>query len=185
MTPDPLSSPAARPEESEGPRLPSTHLSATVYLLRTMQQHHVQLSGMADNKANIMIGVSALIFSGLVTVAQRGPLTLPLQILGLGAMLAACAAVLAVMPKVRGPAPGSPGYNPLFFGCFMQKDAEGFLQDLRGILAAEDRIFASMAMDAYGIGAVLYRKKYLWLSRSYTIFLVSLLAAFATAVITG
>jgi hypothetical protein len=148
-----------------------------------MQQHHVHLSAMADNKANIMIGVSALIFSGLVAVAQNGALSLPLQILGAGTLLAACAAVLAVMPKVKGPPPGSPAYNPLFFGCFGQGSAEQYLDDLQDIFVHEDTVFAAMAMDVYGIGTVLYRKKYKWLSRAYQIFLVSMVASFVAAVI--
>jgi len=158
------------------------HSSAAVYLLRTMQQHHVHLSAMADNKANIMIGVSALIFSGLVTVAQRETLGLPLQILGVGTLLAACAAVIAVLPKVQGPPPDSPHYNPLFFGCFMQRSPEEWVHELEGILTTESGIYSAMALDVYGIGSVLYRKKYRWLVRSYQLFLISLVAAFVVAV---
>jgi hypothetical protein len=170
-------------ERTDVPRLAPPHSSAAIYLLRTMQQHHVQLSAIADNKANIMVGVTALIFTGLVTVAQSGALTLPLQILGAGTLLAACAAVLAVMPKVKGPVRESPHYNPLFFGCFMQGTADEYIEDLQGILASESGVYTAMAMDIYGIGSVLYQKKYRWLMRSYQIFLVSLVAAFVAAVL--
>jgi hypothetical protein len=39
-----------------------------------------------------------------------------------------------------------------------------------------------MAMDIYGMGSVLYRKKYRFLSYSYRIFLGGLFAAFAAVI---
>jgi hypothetical protein len=70
-------------------------------LLRTMQQHHVQLSTMADTKANIIITMSSIVLT-LVLGRLDDPLlrTASLTLAGF-TLLALLLAVLAVLPKYR------------------------------------------------------------------------------------
>lgn len=162
-----------------------SHSGAGIYLLRTVQQHHVHLSSMADTKANILIGASAVIFSLLVGQLQKEGFSLPLVVLLVFTLLAATAAILAVMPKVKGPPPGSPAFNPLFFGCFCQLEAEEYCREMEQVLRSDSSVYTAMAMDIYGLGTVLYRKKYRYLSYSYRIFLAGLFLAFLTGVFTA
>jgi hypothetical protein len=90
------------------------------------------------------------------------------------------------MPKVKGPPPGSPQFNPLFFGCFAQLAPKEFAHEMEKVLDSDSSIYTAMAMDIYGMGAVMYRKKYRYPSYSYRIFLAGLFAAFiAVSVTTG
>lgn len=160
------------------------HSSAAVYLLRTVQQHHVHLSSMADNKANILIGATAVIFSLLVEHLHSRGFSLPVVVLLVFSLLAAAAAIMAVMPKVKGPSHGSQAYNPLFFGCFCQRTPEEYCKDMEKILSTDSSIYTAMSLDIYGLGTVLYRKKYRNLAYSYRILLAGLVAAFLTGIFT-
>lgn len=158
--------------------------NGAVYLLRTVAQTHVHLSSMADTKANILIGACALMFSLLIGRIQTDGYSLPLAVLLVSTLLAATMAILAVMPKAKGPPPGSPHFNPLFFGCFSQLDPHRFAREMEKVLATDSSIYTAMAMDIYGMGGVLYRKKYRFLSYSYAIFLAGLVLAFASLLLT-
>ncbi len=166
-------------------RINIDHSSAAVYLLRTAQQHHVHLSSMADNKANIMIGVSALIFSMLIGYIQKEGLGLPTGILAVSTLMAATTAIMAVLPSSKGQAPGNPGFNPLFFGCFSQLTPEEFCREMEKVLRDDPSVYTALAMDMYGIGHVLYRKKYRYLAFSYRIFLGGLFLAFLAGLFTN
>ncbi|HEY1170174.1 MAG TPA: Pycsar system effector family protein [Verrucomicrobiae bacterium] len=155
-----------------------------IHLLRTAQQHHVSLSAMADQKANIMIGVSALIFSMLLGYTQKEGLTLPVLILFVSTFAAAITSIMAVMPAVKTTDRVQSGVNPLFFGSFSEKSPEEYCAEMEKILKSDDSIYTAMAMDMYYLGGVLYRKKYKYLAYSYRIFLVGLVLAFVTGLFT-
>ena len=166
-------------------RINIAHSSGAVYLLRTAQQHHVHLSSMADTKANIMIGVSALIFSMLIGYTHQEGFGLPTGILAVSTLMAATTAIMAVMPATKGPAPGTKGFNPLFFGCFSQLTPEEYCREMEKVLRDDPSVYTALAMDMYGIGNVLYRKKYRYLAYSYRIFLGGLFLTFLTGALTN
>jgi len=176
---------ADNPPSFDPQRINIAHSSGAVYLLRTAQQHHVHLSSMADNKANIMIGVSALIFSMLIGYTQQEGFGLPTGILAVSTLMAATTAIMAVMPATKGPSPGTPGFNPLFFGCFSQLTPEEYCREMEKVLRDDPSVYTALAMDMYGIGNVLYRKKYRYLAYSYRIFLGGLFLTFLTGAITN
>jgi hypothetical protein len=178
----PRSQPAANGEEPLVIRV--GHSGAAVYLLRTVQQHHVHLSSMADTKANILIGASAVIFSLLIGFLQKDGFSLPAVVMLLFTLAAATTAIMAVTPSVKGPPPGSRVFNPLFFGCFSQLTPDEYCRKMEQVLNNDSNIYTSMAMDIYALGGVLYRKKYRYLTYSYRIFLSGLIAAFVSALLT-
>lgn len=168
-------------KDSTPPTIAGSRGSGAVYLLRTVAQSHVHLSSMADTKANILIGACAVIFSLLIGRLQSDGYSLPVVLLLASTLMSAATAILAVMPKVKGPPPGNPQFNPLFFGCFSQLDPWQFAREMEKVLESDSSIYTAMAMDIYGMGAVLYRKKYRYLSYSYRIFLAGMCAAFIAA----
>jgi hypothetical protein len=173
---------APRRNGQGAPSVSGNRGNGAIYLLRTVEQSHVHLSSMADTKANILVGASAVIFSLLIGHMQREGFSLPVAILLVSTLMSATMAILAVMPKVKGPPPGSPLFNPLFFGCFCQLDPRRYCEEMDRVLQNESSIYTAMAMDIYGMGSVLYRKKYRFLSYSYRIFLGGLFAAFAAVI---
>jgi hypothetical protein len=106
---------AAVPERSSGD-----------HLLRLLQQHHVQLSTMADTKANIIITVSSIVLTLVLGRVTDPSLRVGLMVLGAFTLMALLLAILAVLPKYRGSikvgGPLPPGFNVLFFGHFAGLD---------------------------------------------------------------
>ena len=99
-----------------------------VYALRTTQQQHVQLSMMADHKANMLIGATFIVFTLAIGQSQSGNMSLPLLILAIAAFASAGLAAIAVMPSFS-PRRGGPT-NMLFFGGFSSLSEEEFVDRL-------------------------------------------------------
>jgi hypothetical protein len=146
-----------------------------VHLVRTVQQSHVQLSAMADQKASILMGATFVIFTITIGQARGGHAPLPLLILGAAAFFSAAFAVLAILPATRAPDAG----NLLFFGSFTQLDEAEFIERVLDRLQSDDRVYRTMLHDLYQNGCVLQRKKYRLLGIAYRIFLAGLTASFA------
>jgi len=152
------------------------------HLMRTAQLAQLQLSAMADAKANILMGASFVIFAITIGQARRGTPPLPMLILGGAAFLAAIFAVLAVLPMTRSKrTSGRP--NLLFFGTFSQMEEEAFIDEVTARLRTEDSIYRTMARDIHQAGTVLATKKYRMLGLAYRIFLAGLVASCAAFVI--
>lgn len=157
-------------------------------LLRTMQMHHVQLSAMADTKANIIITMSSIVLT-LVLGRLNDPLlrTASLTLAGF-TLLALLLAVLAVLPKYR---PLKlvddripPQFNLLFFGHFAELPRERFLAEIAGALKADGSVYETMARDTYALGWYLAHHKYRYLRLSYIFFLGGFILACVVQVIT-
>ena len=145
-------------------------------VLRTAQQHHVQMSMMADTKANIIITVSSIVLTmalGRSRDELHGPSALVLAVF---TMLALILAILAVLPKFKAlkvrdqtlPAE----FNILFFGHFAQIPRERFLDEVAGRMKADGSAYQLMANDLYSLGHYLAHYKYPYLRWAY-IFLLS------------
>lgn len=145
-------------------------------LLRTMQQHHVQLSVMADTKANILITVSSIVLT-LVLGKMNDPGLRAAMLTLAGFVLAALLlAIIAVLPKYRPLrlAPGAPlpaNFNLLFFGHFAELPRDRFLGEMADALQPDGSVYSSMARDVYAIGYYLAHYKYRFLRLSYLFFL--------------
>lgn len=157
--------------------------SAAIYMLRTAQQHHVQLSAMADQKASILIGASLVVITMLLGQIQSHGSSAPMIVMGIFTFLAALSALFAVTPSLRRPLP-SDGANWLFFGAFAQVPAEEYKERILNTLATDQQIYEAMIRDIYQMGQVLHRKKYRFLSYSYRIFIIGLLLTFAITLLT-
>lgn len=146
------------------------------YMMRTAQQHHVQISVMADTKANIMITVSSIILT--LSLAQLDDSRMRAALLTLCGftLISLLLAILAILPKfgkveLEGEAL-PPGFNLLFFGHFTAMDRDRFLDQLAHVLEKDERIYEALARDVYSIGVYLDRWKYRYLRWSY-LFLLS------------
>ncbi|KFN43356.1 Pycsar system effector family protein [Arenimonas oryziterrae] len=145
-------------------------------MLRTMQQHHVQLSVMADTKANILITVSSIVLT--MVLGKLGDPDLRAAMLTLAGFIltALLLAVIAVLPKYRplrmnpdDPLPSQ--FNLMFFGHFAELSRERFLGEIADALKADGSVYETMARDVYAIGYYLAHYKYRFLRLSYLFFL--------------
>lgn len=157
--------------------------SAAIYMLRTAQQHHVQLSAMADQKASILIGASLVVITMLLGQIQSHGLSAPMIVMGIFTFLAALSALFAVTPSLRKPRQ-SDDINWLFFGAFAQVSADDYRNRILDILATDQQVYEALIRDIYQMGGVLHSKKYRFLSYSYRLFIVGLLLTFAITLLT-
>lgn len=152
-----------------------------VYALRTAQQHHVQLSMMADHKANMLIGATFIVFTLAIGQSRTGELSVPLMILAIAAFASAGLAAIAVMPSFT-PRKTGPT-NMLFFGGFNSLSEEEFVERLLNEeLESQESVYRAMLRDIYQMGIVLGRKKFRFLGWAYRVFLIGLTLTFITYV---
>ena len=152
-------------------------------MFRTNYRTHLDLSNLADNKANIMISINGIIMSILLAsvapqIAYNRILLLPMAVLLVFCLLSLVYAVLAARPRVTrrettleevraGKA------NILFFGNFISLDEEDFVQGMEELVKDPGRTYGNMTRDIYGLGSVL-ETKYRLLRTSYTLFMFGL-----------
>jgi hypothetical protein len=149
-----------------------------------MQAHHVSLSAMADQKANILIGVNSVIFA--LVVREGSAMTPPMLVLAASSGLAAILCMLAVVPAFGSKKPDAAIAPPniLFFGAFTNMTEAAFVAALDDINCDDAKIRRAMARDVYQLGYVLKHKKYRYLSLAYRVFMAGLVLTFAVYVIT-
>ena len=155
-------------------------------MFRLTSRNHMELSGMADSKANIMISVNAIIISVILSLLLRTledmpHLLFPTLILLAVNITTIIFAVLATRPNL------TKGYftrddihakkvNLLFFGNFHKVGLEDFDWGMKEMMKDRDYLYSSMIRDIYFLGKVLGRK-YKLLRISYSVFMFGLLAA--------
>ncbi|MFK7951681.1 MAG: Pycsar system effector family protein [Ekhidna sp.] len=170
-------------EELKGKLKSAKELSPTrgiETMFRTTSKNHMELSSIADNKANIMISINSIILSVLVSVLIRKleeypHLTIPGIALSIVCLVTIVFAVLATRPNItKGKFEHkdilAKKTNLLFFGNFHRMSLKDYQWGMKEMLQDADYLYGSMIKDIYFLGAVL-GKKYRLLRFSYTIFM--------------
>lgn len=152
-------------------------------MFRTSYRTHVELSGIADNKSNIMISINGIIIS--ILLASISPkidsnpwLLIPTSVLLITCLASLIYAVLAARPRVSKEKVTlkdvrANNKNILFFGNFYTLNREDYVTAMEELMLDEEKIYDSMARDLHGLGTVLAKKFHL-LRFSYNIFMVGL-----------
>ena len=150
-------------------------------LFRIVFRNHMDLSSIADTKANIMISVNSILLSVLVTVLFRNlddypNLWIPSTILTTVCLLAIVFAVLATLPRVtHGSYKQGDEHQKraklLFFGNFHDMPLPEFLSGMQGTIQDDTLVYDSLSRDLHFLGKVLHRK-YTMLRRSYLVFVI-------------
>ena len=165
-------------------------------MFRTTSHNHLELSAIADNKANIMISINAIIISILVSVLFRKfeefpNLVVPTILLTVVCLLTTVFAILATRPNVtegkfkKEDILNKKTTNLLFFGNFHSMSLEDYEWGIKEIMKDSNYLYSNMIRDIYFLGKVLGRK-YKLLRISYTIFMfgfVISILAFAIAIL--
>lgn len=154
--------------------------TAASYLLRTTQQHHVHLSAMADQKANIMIASTSILLTFAFANFKQANLFWGFLALFIFAFVALVLAILAVAPnfaaKKADDVPAGPR-NPLFFGHFTEMSLQEFEDEIAQMLESDEKTYRAQVADIYGLGMSIRDGKYRYLSWSYRVFLSGIVAA--------
>lgn len=166
-------------------------------MFRVVPKNHLDLSSLADQKANIMISTNAIIisivFGLLLSKLDTHPfLTIPTVILLAVCLTAMIFAILATRPTItRGTFTREDieqkRANLLFFGNFYNSRLEDFEWGMKEMMNDREYLYGSMIRDLYYLGRVL-GKKYRMLRICYTIFMYGLVVsvlAFLIALLTA
>ncbi|MEM6321280.1 MAG: Pycsar system effector family protein [Bacteroidota bacterium] len=161
---------------------------------RTNYRNHINLSAIADNKANIMISVNAILLSVMISLlsyrnmAETKPMILMAVIVffitGLTSLIFA---VLSARPKVTAlnqkiQDKVATQKNIIFFGNFVHLSLEQYEEAMDNVFRDGELMYGNMVRDLYHLGKVL-DKKYRYLTTSYNIFMVGFVATSVTLLI--
>jgi len=155
-------------------------------MYRTTYRTHVNLSSIADNKANIMLSINAIVISITLSVltpgfAENPKLIFPTLVLLAVCLLAVIFATLSTRPKIT---EGkftkedikAKRSNLLFFGNFYNMKIDDFHWGMMEMIKDPEFLYSSMTRDLYYLGVVL-AKKYRYLRICYGIFMYGLIVA--------
>ena len=152
-------------------------------LFRSAYRVQMDLTGLADNKANMMISINGLIIS--IIIAAVAPkldanpwLLIPTTTFLLGTLVSIVYAILAARPRVSSvpitleDLEHSDG-NILFFGDFANLSQDDFTAGMIDLIQDKSVVYETMIRNLYGLGSVL-KKKFALLKVAYTAFMIAL-----------
>ncbi len=138
-------------------------------LFRNIYRVHVEVSAMADNKANFLISVNSIILI-LAAAHAKEIVTDELLLIPAAIIIGSCIgsmvyAVLVARPRVtcaqkedekdeqclKNP-------NFLFFGGFTKMPKDDYVEGMTNLVLNGEKIYPSMMADIYDMGKVLQRK---------------------------
>lgn len=146
-----------------------------IYLLRTVHQHHVALSALADQKASFLLGGTIVILGFIATASQQA--SLPIHFIGLaiGSLIALLFCCAALTPRIHHHDPKAPGFNFLFCSHFISLDEADFIQRMKQVASSNESICESLSRDIYQMGRIIVRRKLRALQFAYAAFVFGII----------
>lgn len=165
-------------------------------MYRATYRNHINLSSIADQKANMMISINTIIMSVIIALVGSGftftgrsfveniRFTVPVLVLLVGALLSVVFAILSARPEVTSKTVDKEKIKKkqssvLFFGNFTNMPLPEFIDNLKEFRKNQGLLYDNMTVDLYFLGIVLTRK-YKLLRHSYNIFMGGLIVAVVT-----
>jgi hypothetical protein len=153
----------------------------TETLFRSLMSNHIQLSTLADRKANLMISVNAIVLSVVATLLLKELRLMPVLIWPTVVLMVVCLititfAVLATKPSLGKPKTDADQLDLLFFGDYTNLSDAEYQLAMKTLLQDETRLHESLIANIYAQGATL-KRKYERLQTAYTLFMYGFPAA--------
>lgn len=167
----------------------------TQTMFRTTSNNHIELSSMADNKANLLITVNSIILSAGLgfllprIMAEGGEIYLiPSVVLMVTCLVTITLAILATRPSINSGRFTEEDIrnkktNLLFFGNFHKMSLQDYQWGMSQMLRDKEYLYNTMTMDIYFLGVVLARK-YRLLRIAYTVFMIGIILVVIASVVT-
>jgi predicted metal-dependent HD superfamily phosphohydrolase len=167
--------------KSEKEKMPGRGVES---MLRLTARNQINLSSIADNKANILISINSIVLTVLVSIgigkiSDYPVITFPAIVFIITCLSTIIFAILSTRPKI------SSGkftkedihkrnVNLLFFGNFYNMELEEYEWAVKEMMSDSDYLYSSMIRDQYSLGKVI-SQKYKLLRIAYTIFMIGLI----------
>jgi hypothetical protein len=160
---------------------PATHLD---HMIRQTRAHHVSLSLMADNKAHMMLTISALLVPLSIRFLYDPRTHLAAMTMVAFSILTVLLAAYAAMPKMPIPKNNhdvddmtAPSFNILFFGTFARMTFAEYEQAMGQVMKDHNTAYAVQLKEIYEIGRYLAQKKYRYVRYSFYSFLAGVISS--------
>ncbi|CAN5782941.1 hypothetical protein BH20VER1_BH20VER1_05180 [soil metagenome] len=151
------------------------------HMLRQTRIHHVQLSMMADVKANGLMMIAAIMLTFSAPFIVREQFRYAVIALIVFCLLTIVLATLAVMParfsRRKEPAPANrsaPTFNILFFGNFAAMNYHQYEAAMEEVLNDPSKTYEVQVREIHTLGLYLAEKKYRYLRWAYLAFVSGL-----------
>ncbi len=154
------------------------------HMIRQTRNHHVQLSSMADSKANMLMTTASVVLTLCVPYAMDSTLKFAAITLMVFCFITIFLSVYAAMPKIsflfrhKSPTEFTPSkFNLLFFGDFIHLKYDDYQMEMERLMSNPDQVYREQIKEIYFLGNFLARKKYRFLRLAYFTFLVGFIAS--------
>jgi len=153
-------------------------------MFRLTARNQINLSSIADNKANILISINSIVLTvllsiGIGKISDYPVITFPAIVFIATCLSTIVFAILSTRPKI------SSGkfteedihnkkVNLLFFGNFYNMELEEYEWAVKEMMADQNYLYSSMIRDQYSLGKVI-SQKYRLLRIAYTVFMIGLI----------
>ena len=161
-------------------------------MMRQTRQHHVQLSAMADHKANMVLTIASIVLTLTVPRLHSADVRLADVVLVGFCLVTMGLAAYVVMPKVpfisKSQAQdnaSNPTFNLLFFGDFAHLDYPEYERRMETLMNDPNEVYAAQVREVYALGCFLAKKKYRFLRLAYLAFFTGLAASAIIMLLTG
>lgn len=158
--------------------------------MTSTKSNFASLTSNADQKANIIIAITSLIFT--ISLGKISELhdahTLPLVVLMLFSLASLLLAIISVTPNYRQRKKSiqkleKKDVNLFFFGHFSNLSFDEFHKEMTDMFQSDEHLHEALLKDIYQMGVVLHREKFKILFYSYRFFFIGLLLSFIIAMV--
>jgi len=158
-----------------------------VNVIRTAMRNNIELTNIADNKANVLLTLNALMITLLAPVVinnmdaiKQYDLGIPLAIMVITSCLTIFISVLVLIPRGFGDKKKSIPYSnhgsPFFFGNFYHMKHDDFQEYFKDVVAKSGDLHSHITEDLFYLGTILGQKMTL-IKWAFRIFLVGFFAS--------
>jgi predicted metal-dependent HD superfamily phosphohydrolase len=158
-------------------------------MFRTALKNHMELSAIADNKANLMLSINALVLSIIISSLfskfdTHPELMLPTIFILIVCLVTIVLGTLSTKPKITGGKFSQEDVknrkaNLLFFGNFHKMELKDYEWGMKEMMKDKDYLYSSLIRDLHSLGVVL-AKKYTYLRLCYLVFMWGMIVSVLT-----
>lgn len=152
-----------------------------INVIRTTQRNNIELTGIADNKANMLLSLNGIMISIAVPLllSNSEELVNNYMYIPLAILAVTCFATMYISTMVLRPSnfetfqdslEPDVYHSPFFFGNFFKMEPEDFFRDIENKLDKKENLGTFLAQDLFFVGKRLGYKMQ-WIRRAFTIFI--------------
>lgn len=165
-------------------------------ILRTTQRNNIELTHIADNKANVLLSLNGIMLTLLIPLVLANFdliyekfLHIPLIIFGITCFITMYISAMVLKPSrfqnFRNDKDTSARFSPFFFGNFYEMEADEFYDYIRGALSKKELVRMHLTQDLFYVGKRLGFKMTM-MRRAFGIFIMGIfLTLVATVIVLG